>query len=260
MLVFLGKQGIVNKDTTPLPLALGTGAAKPPVFFSTISGKTMADRTIVYVDGFNLYYLALRSTIYKWLDLYKLAETLLPAEYHDIVKVKFFTARINSLPNDPDAPNRQNIYLKALKAYRPDKIEIVYGKFLSHNARRPYAPPNSGYANVVLTEEKGTDVNLAVHLLNDAWMNAFDCAVVVSNDSDLAEAMRLAKARNKKIGWIVPETKHQSQVLKSIPHFIKQLRASALAYSQLPYQIPGTNIIKPQAWDVGKKTLPSKDK
>lgn len=218
----------------------------------------MADRTIVYVDGFNLYYLALRSTIYKWLDLYKLAETLLPAEYHDIVKVKFFTARINPLPNDLDAPNRQAVYLDALNAYRPDKIEIIYGKFLSHKAWRPYAPPTPGYANVILTEEKGTDVNLAVHLLNDAWMNAFDCAVVVSNDSDLAEAMRLAKARNKKIGWIVPETKHQSQALKSIPHFKKQLRASALAYSQLPNQIPGTNIIKPQAWNVGSKTLPSK--
>lgn len=40
-------------------------------------------------------------------------------------------------------------------------------------------------------EEKGSDVNLAIHLLNDAWNNRFDVAVVVSNDSDLAEAMRL---------------------------------------------------------------------
>ena len=36
------------------------------------------------------------------------------------------------------------------------------------------------------TEEKGSAVNLAVHLLNDGWLDAYDCAVVISNDSDLA--------------------------------------------------------------------------
>ena len=43
------------------------------------------------------------------------------------------------------------------------------------------------------TEEKGSDVNLALHLLNDAWLNAFDCAVIVSNDSDLAPALKMVK-------------------------------------------------------------------
>lgn len=212
----------------------------------------MADRTIVYIDGFNLYYRALRSTPYKWLDLYKLATMLLPPAINDVIKVKFFTARIKSGLNNPDASIRQDIYLRALQAYHPDKIEIVYGTFLSHAAFRPYAPPEVGWANVILTEEKGTDVNLAVHLLNDAWLDMYDCAVVVSNDSDLAEAMRLAKARNKKIGWIVPGKKNQSQVLSKIPHFKKEIRSSVLELSQLPNQIPGTNIIKPQAWDVGK--------
>lgn len=53
--------------------------------------------------------------------------------------------------------------------------------------------------DIIKTEEKGSDVNLAVHLLNDGWLDAYDCAVVVSNDSDLAEAMRLVKAR--KANW-----------------------------------------------------------
>jgi uncharacterized LabA/DUF88 family protein len=50
-------------------------------------------------------------------------------------------------------------------------------------------------------EEKGSDVNLALHLLNDAWQDAFDCAVVVSNDSDLAEALRMVKAIHKPAEW-----------------------------------------------------------
>ena len=43
------------------------------------------------------------------------------------------------------------------------------------------------FVEVIKTEEKGSDVNLAVHLLNDAWLDRYECAVVVSNDSDLAE-------------------------------------------------------------------------
>ena len=204
-------------------------------------------RTCVYIDGFNLYYRCLKDTPYKWLDLFRMAELLLPADKHDITKVKFFTARIDARSNDPDAPRRQDVYLRALSAYRP-QVEIVFGHFLSHTAMRPYAPPATGWAKVTLTEEKGTDVNLAVHLLNDAWLDSYDCAVVVSNDSDLAEAMRLAKERNKLIGWMVTGKQHPSQVLAKIAHFRKPIRETLLSVSQLPSPIPGTAITKPSAW------------
>jgi uncharacterized LabA/DUF88 family protein len=58
----------------------------------------------------------------------------------------------------------------------------------------PLAANPSKTAEVIHTEEKGSDVNLGVHLVNDAWLNRYDCAVVVSNDSDLAEAISLVKA------------------------------------------------------------------
>ena len=212
----------------------------------------MPARTYVYIDGFNLYYRSLKGTAYKWLDVFKLASILLPPEKHEIIKVKLFTARIKGGVSDIDATNRQDIYLRALQASHPDTIEIIYGTFLSHPASRPYAPPNSGMANVILTEEKGTDVNLAVHLLNDAWLNLYDCAAVMSNDSDLAQAMQFAKERSKLIGWVVTDSNHPSQKLKSIPHFTKMIRKNVLAASQLPRVIPGTSIKKPQAWDLGK--------
>ena len=64
---------------------------------------------------------------------------------------------------------------------------------------------NQHAAQVIKTEEKGSDVNLAVHLLNDSWLDVYDCAVVVSNDSDIAEAMRLARHHHGKlIGLITP--------------------------------------------------------
>lgn len=63
---------------------------------------------------------------------------------------------------------------------------------------------------ILKTEEKDSDVNIAVHLLNDAWLDAYDCAVVVSNDGDLAEALRLVKLHHRKvIGLIFPRYKGQ---------------------------------------------------
>ncbi|WP_205960360.1 NYN domain-containing protein [Ramlibacter henchirensis] len=100
-------------------------------------------------------------------------------------------------------------------------------------------------------EEKGSDVNLALHLLNDAWQDAYDCAVVVSNDSDLCEAMRLVKAQhNKVIGLITPgaPVRKTSMQLKQHSDFTRQIRTSALQASQLPSHIPGTTITKPATW------------
>lgn len=102
---------------------------------------------------------------------------------------------------------------------------------------------------VIRTEEKGSDVNLAVHLLNDGWLNVYDCAVVVSNDSDLAEAMRLVREqRGKRIGLVTPGTGKPSHQLRMYADFARHIRPNGLRKSQLPDPIPGTNIRKPATW------------
>ena len=108
---------------------------------------------------------------------------------------------------------------------------------------------NRRTAEVVKTEEKGSDVNLAVHLLNDGWLDLYDCAVVVSNDSDLAEAMRLVKQhRRKRIGLVTPGGRSPSRQLLAHADFARRIRANGLKHSQLPDPIPGINIKKPAAW------------
>ena len=64
---------------------------------------TMA--TIVYIDGFNLYYGALRGSPSKWLDIEALSRRLLPKD--DIHLVRYFTARITARPDDPQQAQRQ---------------------------------------------------------------------------------------------------------------------------------------------------------
>lgn len=208
--------------------------------------------TYIYIDGFNLYYGSVKGTRYKWLDLKKFFETVLHAK-HLIVTIKYFTALVSSPTHDPQKTTRQQAYLRALKAYIPE-LEIYLGHFLSNTIRAPLAYPTrtNKFADVIKTEEKGSDVNLAVHLLNDAWLDRYDYAIVVSNDSDLAESMRLVKEQNhKSIGLFVPglqKNRRVSPELKKYADFVRPIRTEALKSSQLPDPIPGTTIHKPSVW------------
>lgn len=101
--------------------------------------------------------------------------------------------------------------------------------------------------DVLSTEEKGSDVNLAVHLVNDAWNNAFECAVILSNDSDLAEAMFLVKNRGKKLG-LITSTNRPTKRLVKLSSFHRRIKNSTLKKSQLPDQIPNTTLHRPEEW------------
>ncbi len=211
-------------------------------------------RTYIYIDGFNFYYGAVKDTPYKWLDFKKLFGYLLDTS-HQIISIKYFTAIVTG-KIDPDQPVRQKTYIRALKKYIPE-ISVYYGKFLSHNVFKPLAYPidknlfgkNIKFVNVIKTEEKGSDVNLSVQLLNDAWLDLYDCAVIVSNDSDLSESLRLVKElHKKKIGLITPGQIHPSRELLKYSNFTKRVRKGVLAASQLPDPIPGTTIHKPAVW------------
>lgn len=88
-------------------------------------------RTAIYIDGFNLYYGAVKDTNCKWLNPKLLCQNILQPQ-HDIVSVVFCTARVRSIPENPDAPVRQSTYIKALTTYIPE-LTVVYGHFLQKN-------------------------------------------------------------------------------------------------------------------------------
>lgn len=153
--------------------------------------------TFVYVDGFNLYYGCLKGTPYRWLDLPKFIRQHLKPE-NKVMRVKLFTAKVKPLPSDPQQLNRQLLYWRALRTL--PEMEIIEGQFLSRPTRMPLHPrPSQGprSARVMKTEEKGSDVNLATHLLCDAYEKQFGAAVVVTNDSDLVEPIRMVQQRIK---------------------------------------------------------------
>jgi uncharacterized LabA/DUF88 family protein len=271
-------------------------SAQRPLFGAAFAFSGVAMETIVYVDGFNFYYGALRGTPYKWLDLLAMSKHLIPAT-NIIKKIKYFTARVSGA-KDPGSPQRQQIYLNAIATI--PEVEIHYGSFLSKSIWRPIinlpvagetissptpvilphglhdvtgsrkqslavgsypiagqarsrkarrAPPNAVLADVHSMEEKGSDVNLAVHLLNDAWKNAFDAAVVISNDTDLIEPIRMVTQERNKIVFVAcPGKWAMAPKLAKVATYQRHIRTAMLSSSQLPTPIPNTTIRKPSDW------------
>ncbi len=218
-------------------------------------------KTNVYIDGLNLYYRAVRGTQYKWLDIDALIKKMCPQ--NTISKIKYFTSIVSSRPNDPGQSTRQQIYLRALRTF--PNIEIIEGHFLTSKVRMPLVTPSlkgPNTAEVWRTEEKGSDVNLAVHLLNDAHNKDYEVAIVVSNDSDLGEAIRIVTQDiNLKVGVVFPAgaidsrtgTRYKlrkSQTLLKYASFIRQIRPGVLSLSQLPNTLTDANgtFHRPPEW------------
>ncbi len=103
-------------------------------------------------------------------------------------------------------------------------------------------------ALVVKTEEKGSDVNLASHLVRDAYLDRFDVAVVLSNDTDLVEPIRIVTTDvGKPVGLICPSDR-PSKSLVDEASFVGHITTSRLAAAQFPDSLPGTTISKPLKW------------
>ena len=201
----------------------------------------------VYIDGFNLYYGAIKRTPYKWLDVLKMSQLLFPND--TINKIKYFSARVSARPTDPDQPIRQSTYWRALQTI--PNLSIIEGSFLVKPVMMPVANSSpQRYERVLKTEEKGSDVNLAVHLLNDGYKKDYELAVMVTNDSDLLEPMRIVKQElNLPVGLVNPH-KNPSFALRQHVTFIKQLRKGVLQASQFPAALTDHNGIfhKPATW------------
>lgn len=241
-------------------------------------------RVGVYVDGFNLYYgargLCGRSTPgWRWIDLRQLATNLVMASAwpgSTIARVVYCIARISGASN-ATGQRDQDVYLPALKAANAVD-EFAMGNYVSRVSTAPLAtadkhgrpvishpawplmvqdgtgspqPAATFMASVARREEKGSDVNVASHLLIDVLENVIDAAIVISNDSDLEFPIR--EARNRvPVGLVNPTKNYRAGKLGGTPadgvggHWWHQLAAAELYESQLPATIG--RLTKPTGW------------
>ena len=215
-------------------------------------------KTNIYIDGLNLYYRAVQGTPNKWLNILKLFQEKYPK--NNIHKIKYFTSIVQSRDDDPSKPERQQIYLRALQTF--PQIEIIKGRFQTSTVRMPLAHPPHDTVEVLRTEEKSSDVNLAVHLLNDAHNKDYEVAIVVSNDSDLAESIRIVtRDINLRVGIVFPYGAvdpytgtlyelRSSTILRKYATFIGVTKPRILSNNQLPNRLTDANgtFHKPPEW------------
>ena len=206
--------------------------------------------TNVYIDGFNFYYRCVKGTPYKWLDISKWATGLLAPDF-TIKRIRYYTARVRSLPGNPDAPLRQAMLLRALATI--PNLTITYGHFLRSKPRLRLANPPPGgpdTVQVVKYSEKGSDVNLATDLLADAFDGDCEAVAIVSSDSDLLGPIKLVRQRFGSRIVIVRLPRGHSIELEKEADYVIKVHSGLLQASQFPPALKDAvgAFTKPAAW------------
>jgi len=148
------------------------------------------EKTIVYVDGFNFYYgLKRQKAIDKdwkkfyWIDFVKLFEQFL-GKNQILEKVFYFTAT----PLNIQKSSRQSALLNANKLINNIRFEVIKGKYYDKHIICPFCK-----AAISKPEEKRTDVNISVQIMEDCVLNKVDNIVLVTADSDLLPPLLFIK-------------------------------------------------------------------
>ena len=205
-------------------------------------------RTIVYIDGFNFYYGAIKGGPHKWLDLESLFRRLRP--HDEIKRINYFTAVVNG-PTKPD----QETYLRALSTL--PLVNIVLGKFKQKQIKCTVTLCTHGGMKLFgMPEEKRTDVNIAVQMLDDAYQDLCDNLILISGDSDLVPGVSRVKSRfpNKQIVVYVPSrdpTRGAAVELRASADKNRDFPLNLLQFCHLPANVPdgsGGTITKPASW------------
>lgn len=220
-------------------------------------------RANVYIDGFNLYHgcfddhggrAQLRQ--YRWLDLGTMCAKLFPG--YIINHIRYFTAVVDPRPDNPNNRARQLEYLRGLRTN--PHLTVHQGRFATHVQKRKLADLSKRTATVPIVpikevyvieeEEKGSDVNLASYMLVDGFREAYEVAIVVSNDSDLAAPIRLVRDELGLTVMVVNPRTSFAADLQGIADIYKNIRVWALRDSQFPTILADANgtITKPATW------------
>ena len=209
-------------------------------------------KTLVYIDGYNLYYGLLKGLP----DLRTFVASMFKEE-HEIVSIKYFTARVRTYPYDIAAEERQKIYLQALAA--SGGVEIVEGFYNKKKAWLPHvskkcrtcAEARAGMSHVVKLEEKRSDVNLAVTALVDAVRLDADSFAFITGDSDQVGTVYALRREFGKSVLVFNPHVAVSEHLKRAATYYAHIPRDLPARCQLPDVVPlpnGRTIHRPPAW------------
>ena len=154
------------------------------------------ERVMFYCDGFNFFH-GLKKTKQTdnewqkcyWIDFVKLFQQFI-GENQSLEKVYYFSAP----PPDVNQLSRQRLLFIANSFINGSKFELIDGKFFRKTVKCKVCS-----ATYITHEEKHTDVNIAITMLDDCVMDNVDTIVLVSADGDMLTPLKLINKRFPKI-------------------------------------------------------------
>lgn len=207
---------------------------------------------VAYIDGWNFYYGAVRNRpSLKWVNPRAMLERLLPHE--NITTIRYFSAPLIKSVTAPGALSRRSVYLRALATV--SGLVIHEGRMAIRTKRGAVLPKSmpAQIATIEVFEEKRTDVNIASHLLMDAFGGQYDTAVLVSNDSDLTTPIEMAVNLPGKRVIVVnpyPARRQSSELRRATSLAIPEINTSVLRASQFPGTLSDArgSFTRPRSW------------
>lgn len=213
-------------------------------------------KTFAYIDGFNLYFAAVKDAPLRWLDPHALLASTFPR--NQIAGIRYFTAAVSDRGGNPGQSQRQQIYWRALRTL--PHLEIIEGDFRTREVSAKVVQPPPPFIRVFKTEEKGSDVNLAAHLLMDGFRGLYDAAIVVSGDSDLVTPVRMVRDELRKPVGVLnpqrlsgpghPQPRHSAGLRQAASFYQNGLTWGQLTAAQFPAALTDTHgtITRPAGW------------
>ena len=153
----------------------------------------MGNRISIYIDGANFYY-GLKTINQKYSDLFfdfqKFIKKIISQD--ELISIKYYNASLKENLN-------KHLYWMQMKFFnrlrKIPKCEVILCK-----RQKRFNQNDEEYYTI-----KGDDINLALDMLNDAWEDKYDKAILISGDGDFAPLLSFVKKKNKRIQVITFE-------------------------------------------------------
>ncbi len=190
-------------------------------------------RVAAFVDGFNIYHALddIGQNHFKWLNLRALLQLFVPKPYQELREIYYFSAYATWLP---DAYARHREYVAALEGvgvtpvmgfFKPKdrSCKKCGGKWIAH-------------------EEKETDVNIGLFMLNEAYKNSYDMGLLLSADSDLAPVVRMLRTQfpTKPLRLVAPpKRRHSKEIVHAFGGYpsLRSIEPKHLRKSLFPLEV-----------------------
>jgi uncharacterized LabA/DUF88 family protein len=156
-------------------------------------------RAIAFVDGQNLFRAAKQAFGHPYpnYDILALASHLCAHQSWQLQQVRFYTG----IPNPADDVFWNHFWIGKLRTMSWQKVH-VFSRPLRYRNQTVKLPDGKTHTFLV-GQEKGVDVRIALDVVRLAHKNAYDVALVFSQDQDLSEvADEIRQIANEQNRWI----------------------------------------------------------